>query len=139
MSSFVGSGYVNVCSATGLSAPGFLPKELPTGPGDPYLCHVNTWAHFTGIDPSSGGIFNSKILADLSEYKSTQSFRRAAKRNSVLRKVVHISGTGKYKIYAAYPGSLESIADEIHELAHAQQLVPLKQYCPYIGSGTISN
>ena len=132
MGSFVCSGYVNVCSATGLFAPGYLPEELPTGPGDPYLCHVNTWTSFTGVNPSSGGVFDPLVLSKQAGYGSGKAFKKAVRKYPELHQVVHVSGTGRKRVYAAYPGSLDGIAEKVREQAEANQLAPLKPYCPYI-------
>ena len=132
------SNYIDVCSATGVAAPGYLPADLPRESGNSNLCHVNSLTSYTGIDPSSGGVFDSLVLAKYAEFGSKQAFKKAVQKYPELQEVVHVSGTGLYKIFAAYPGSLEIASNKVHEFAHARRLAPLKPYCPYIGSGTIS-
>lgn len=130
------SNYIDVCSATSAKAPGYLPTDLPREPGNRKWCHVNSLTSYTGVNPSSGGIYDPLVIAKLAEFETRQSFRKALKKYPELKNVVQVSGNGKYKIYAAYPGSLDVVAGGVKQEAHSRQLEPLKQYCVYINSGS---
>jgi hypothetical protein len=88
---------------------------------------VNTWSHFTVVDPRSGGLYNTMELARRAGFSTKQSFIKARKKYPGLEKTVHAFGEGRYRIYAAYTGSLDVIAGTVKQEAQGRQMEPLRK------------
>ena len=127
---FVGSSFINVCSATGAMAPGYLPKNLPRETDDPFLCHVNTWTSYTGVNPCSGGMYDKWEIAQDLGFGTPQAMMRARSKSPLIQSVVHVTGDGRYNLVAAYQSSLDGIADSVQREARNNQLLPLANYWP---------
>lgn len=110
----------DVCSATGHSSPGYLPKDCPV---DEHGCTaVASWQHYTRCNPASESIHNGEVLAQIFGFSNRQNFAQAYCNNPDYQAVVTRYECDGRVIWSGYRDQCVAAAPGIKDRAEGRRL-----------------